>query len=175
MAKNNVIVEAVNNFNLYLNGSRLLGITGEVNLAELASITQEVNGTGVLGTYNAAIVGFFEHISQEIPFRMFGNEAMKLYDQTEPIDLTLRAAKQSTVKATGALEVSGLRIVFRGKAENLAIGTIRQGGQTDSSITIGETYILIEDNGVKLLELDKLNEVFIVNGEDQLAKIKQYC
>lgn len=175
MGKNNVIVEAVNNFNLYENGSRLIGITSEVNLTELNSITQEVSGTGVLGTYNAAIIGFFEHLSQEIPFRMFGKSVMSLYKQGDPVDLTLRAAKQSTVKATGALDVSGLRLVFRGKAETLAIGTIGQGRQTDSSVTVGLTYILIEDSGEKLLELDKLNEVFIVNGEDQLAKIKQYC
>ena len=169
MAKNAIIPEAINDFNLYKNGNKLIGITGEVSFAELSSITQSMSGTGILGTYDTAIIGFFEHISQEIPFRMLNEDALSLYDQTEMVDLTLRAAQQSTVKATGAIDITGLRIVFRGRAENLAIGTMRQGGQTDSSVTVGLIYLLIELNGQKLFELDK------INGVDMLAKIKQLC
>ena len=36
-------------------------------------------------------------------------------------------------------------------------------------------YILIELDGKTVLELDKLNEVYKVNGVDVLAKIKEMC
>lgn len=175
MGKTAIIPEAINDFNLYKSGNKLIGITGEVSLAELSSITQSMSGTGILGSYDTAIIGFFEHISQEIPFRMIDEDALSLMNQGEMVDLTLRAAQQSTVKSTGAIDITGMRVVFRGRAESLAIGTIKQGGQTDSSVRIGVTYLLIEIGGKKLLELDKLNGVFNVNGVDMLAKIKQYC
>ena len=43
----------------------------------------------------------------------------------------------------------------------------------DSAIKLEVTYILIEMDGKKRVELDKLNSVFNVNGVDLLAKIKQ--
>ena len=36
-------------------------------------------------------------------------------------------------------------------------------------------YILIEVDGETVIELDKLNEVFKVNGIDMLAEIKEMC
>ena len=36
-------------------------------------------------------------------------------------------------------------------------------------------YILIEVDGKTVVELDKLNEVYKVNGVDVLAKIKEMC
>lgn len=173
--KSPVIPEAINDFNMYKDGSRLIGITGEVSFADLSSITQEISGTGILGSYDSAIIGFFDHISQKIPFRMLNKDALGLYNQTEMVDLTLRAAQQSTVKSTGAIDISGMRIVFRGRAESLSIGSIKQGGPTDSSVTVGVIYMLIEISGEKLFELDKINGVFKINGVDQLARIKALC
>ena len=43
----------------------------------------------------------------------------------------------------------------------------------DSAITLELTYIMIEMDGQKRLELDKLNGVFKVNNVDMLAKTRQ--
>ena len=172
MATNAIIPEAINDFNMYISGNKLVGITGEVSLAELSNITQEISGVGVLGTFETAIIGFFEHASQEIPFRMLNEDLVGMYTPDKMLDVTLRAAQQSTVKATGEIDFTGMRIVFRGRAEKLALGTVKQGGQTDSSVTIGIIYELIEISGKKLFELDKINGIFRVNGVDMLARIK---
>lgn len=42
-------------------------------------------------------------------------------------------------------------------------------------ITLTTLYILIEVDGKTVVELDKLNEVYKVNGVDVLAKIKEMC
>ena len=36
-------------------------------------------------------------------------------------------------------------------------------------------YILIEVGGKKLLELDKLNSVYVVDGVDMLAEVNKFC
>ena len=41
----------------------------------------------------------------------------------------------------------------------------------DAEVTLELTYILIEVDGKSLLEIDKLNSVYKVNGEDMLAEI----
>jgi phage tail tube protein FII len=45
----------------------------------------------------------------------------------------------------------------------------------DTAITLTILYILIEVDGKTVVELDKLNEVYKVNGVDVLAKIKEMC
>ena len=45
----------------------------------------------------------------------------------------------------------------------------------DTSVSLTVLYILIEVDGETVIELDKLNEVFKVNGIDMLAEIKEMC
>ena len=44
-----------------------------------------------------------------------------------------------------------------------------------SSVTLELIYIMIEVDGAKKVELDKLNNVYNINGTDYLAKIKSLC
>ena len=45
----------------------------------------------------------------------------------------------------------------------------------NASVTLELTYILVEIGGKTLLELDKLNSVYRVNGKDLLADIRNQC
>jgi P2 family phage contractile tail tube protein len=67
----------------------------------------------------------------------------------------------------------GMRVVVRGRCKKISIGTVKQGGPMDSSITVELTYILIEMDGKPKIELDKINGIFKVNGIDVLAKVKK--
>ena len=42
----------------------------------------------------------------------------------------------------------------------------------EAEVTLELTYILIENDGKKLVEIDKLNGVYIVNGQDMLAEVR---
>ncbi len=45
----------------------------------------------------------------------------------------------------------------------------------DTKATLTVLYILIELERKPVLELDKMNEVYKVNGVDVLAKVKEMC
>ena len=45
----------------------------------------------------------------------------------------------------------------------------------DASVTVEVAYIMIELDGKKRVELDKLNNVYKVNDRDLLAKIRSQC
>lgn len=165
----------VNDFNLYASGNRLIGVTGEVTLPEFPAMTETMSGPGMLGEIEEAAVGHFGSMQIEIPYRVLDKEAVKLMDPTEALDLTLRGASQLTNRSTGALEVKGMRIVIRGRSKGMNLGTIKQAGATNSTVTVEIMYILVEADGETLVELDKLNSVYKVNGKDLLAKIKSLC
>ena len=59
--------------------------------------------------------------------------------------------------------------------KNLTSGTVKQGGATDAAVTVEVVYIMIELDGKQRVELDKLNNVYKVNGVDLLAKIRKQC
>lgn len=167
------VPEVVNDFNLYNGSSRLVGITGEVTIPDLEGLTETISGTGILGEYDAPGIGRYGEIELEVPFRCLDADYFNLIDPTSPIMLTLRGAVQYSVKATGAADYIGMRIVARGKPKTISVGTVKQGGPTDSTVAVGCTYFFIEMDGKPKFELDKLNGVFKVNGKDLLSKVKQ--
>lgn len=166
------IPEVVHDFNMYNTGNKLIGMTGEVAIPDFEAMTETIAGAGLLGEYEATIPGHYGSMEQEIPFRCIDEDYFKLISPSESVELMLRGALQYNVKATQNVDYMGMRIAYRGRCKKIAIGTVKQHGQMDSSVTIELTCILIEMDGKKRVELDKINGVFRVNDVDKLAKVK---
>lgn len=175
MANNAVLPEIINNFYAYKNGNRMIGVTGEISLAEFQNMTATVSGAGVLGEYETAIIGAFSSMVQEIPFRILDDDIFSLANPMELIELTLRASEQYTVKATCEIQFKGMRIVMRGRPKSFKPGTLKRGGTMDANVSLELMYILIEIDGKKKIELDKINEIYIVNEVDIMKIIKDLC
>lgn len=168
------VPEVINNYNVYHNGNVLVGVSGSVTLPNFDAITEEVSGAGILGTYETGVVGMYSSMQQEVPFRILDEDIFSLMNPSELVDLTFRASAQSTVKATGAVDYKGMRVVERGRFKSFTPGKYELGKQMDASLTLELLYILIEIGGETKLEYDKLNSVFVVNGVDLLEKVRAY-
>ena len=165
----------INNFNLYYQGTALVGLTGEISLPHFEGMTETLSGPGILGEIEEVIIGAFSSMELEVPFRILDEDAFKLMSPVETLDLTLRASEQFTVKSTGNIDYKGMRVVVRGRQKKLTGGTVKQGGAMDASVTVEVAYIMIELDGQKRIELDKLNNVYKVNDKDLLAKVRSQC
>lgn len=64
---------------------------------------------------------------------------------------------------------------MRGENKALSLGKFKQAAGTGSSIKLELTYILIEIDGVKEIELDKFNFVYFVHDTDVLEKLRNMC
>lgn len=169
------IPELINNFNVYRAGNALVGLSGEVSLPDFESLTETISGPGLLGEIETSVIGRYGSLEQEIPFRVLYDDIFTMLDPTKAVDLTLRGSIQVSSGATGAVDYIPMRVVFRGKQKKFKPGKVDQGKAMEGSITLELTYIMIEIDGEKKLELDKLNSVFKVNGVDLLAKIRKQC
>ena len=169
------VPEIINNFNVYHNGSVLVGVSGAVALPNFDAITETISGAGILGEYESGVVGMYGSMQQEIPFRILDEDIFSLMNPTELVDLTFRASAQSTVKSTGAIDYKGMRVVERGRLKSFAPGNYELGKQMGSGVTLELLYILIEIGGKTMVEYDKLNSVFVVNGVDLLEKVRSLC
>lgn len=175
MNTKNIIPEVLNDFNVYKSGNRLIGVSGEVTLAEFQAMTETISGPGILGEIETSVIGHFQSMKQEVPFRMLDEDIFSLANPREVIELTLRGSQQVTEQSTGNVKARGMRVVFRGRPAGFNPGTLQQGKQMNATTTLELVYILIEIDGERKLELDKLNSVYKINDVDLLSDIKRQC
>lgn len=164
----------VNRYNVYKEGNRLLGMGDEMALPDFEASSETVSGAGILGEIDDPTVGHFSNQEIEVPFRVIDQEAVDMLDMTKSVTLTIRGAQQTT-NSEGDIEFRPMRVVVRGRSKKFSPGKVKAGSTMETKVTLTVLYILIELEGKPILELDKLNEVYKINGIDVLAKVREMC
>ncbi len=171
MISNNYIPEKINDANAYLDGEKMIGVASEVTLPELSMLTSTVEGMGIGGEIDSPSIGLWESMEQEVQFNTLYSSCADMLSPMSVVNLTFRAAQQVYDK-TGGYVFKGLRVVEMGRVKKFTPGSIKKGDAMEAKVTLELTYIKIENDGETLVEIDKLNSVYIVNGQDMLADIK---
>ena len=167
--------ELVGAFHVYHNDDRLIGISDEITLPEFTALTDNMAGPGVLGEVETAAFGHFGSMEIEIPFRQVNPTMFNLVSMGPSVNVTILGGVQQRDSQTGDVDWWPALSVMRGENKTLSLGKFKQAAGTGSSIKLELTYILIEINGVKEIELDKFNFVYTVHGVDVLKKLRSMC
>ena len=172
----NVIPEVLNHFNVYNDSAKkLIGISGELELPEMEAITDTLEGSGVLGEIEDPVTGQFSSMKMKIPFAVLYEDMFSIMNTTKPPQLTLRASMQCMDPSTGETGYYPVKIVVRGKASTSIMGKVVKGKKMEPEVELEILYIKIQINNKTVLELDKLNFKYVLNGVDMLAKIRSQC
>jgi len=166
----NSIPEKISNYNVYNDTDKLVGVSAEVTMPKLEAMSETISGAGIAGEFDSPTPGHFGSIQVEIPFRVLMDQSFKLMVPGAK-NIVLRASQQSYDVAGGQINHRPLKITFRGLPKGVDLGTMGVGKQTDTKNTLEVLYIKIEENGKTLLELDKLNFIYKINGVDVLGDI----
>lgn len=167
----NTIPEKVVNYNIYLGNEKLIGVNADVTLPKLEPMTDTVSGAGIAGEYESPVPGHFGKLETDISFRSISIESAKLL-QPGAKSLVLRASQQSYDVAGGTTNFRPLKITLKVLPKGVDLGKLAPGKATETKNTFEVIYVKVEENGIVLLELDKLNFVYIVNGVDILGPIR---
>ena len=172
----NVIPEVLNHFNVYNDSAKkLIGISGELELPEMEAITDTIEGSGVLGEIEDPVTGQFSSMKMKIPFAVLYEDMFSIMNTTKPPQLTLRTSMQCMDPSTGETGYYPVKIVVRGKASTSNMGKVVKGKKMEPEVELEILYIKIQINNKTVLELDKLNFKYVLNGVDMLAKIRSQC
>ncbi|MCI6382855.1 phage tail protein [Fusobacterium mortiferum] len=166
-----IIPEKAINYKLYVDGSSSLAAMVDVTLPNIEYLSETVSGAGIAGEIDSPTLGHTSPITLGINVRSLIGEDFKLLQQ-KSYTLEIRAAMQSNDQSNGKLTVGKLAIIAKGIPKNLNMGTLGVGKTTDSSKEFSLTYLKVEIDGEVVLEIDKVNMIFIVNGEDMLAEVR---
>lgn len=167
----NAIPEKLINYNVYLGNDKLIGVKADITLPKLEQMTTTLSGAGIAGEYESAVPGHFGKLETDITFNVITEDAVGLLNPGVK-SLVLRASQQSFDVAGGETKFRALKITLKVMSKGIDLGKFSPGKTTDTKNTFETIYIKIEYDRKTLLELDKLNFIFIVNGKDLLAEIR---
>lgn len=165
------IPEKIVNFNVYNDAEKLVGVSNEITLPDFEAMSETISGAGIAGEYESTTPGHFSSQEIEMSFRTISDPSFRFL-KNRGQTIILRAAQQSYDVSRGKTSVRPLKITIRGIPKGLNLGKLGVGTPTETASKIEILYIKIEENGKTLLELDKLNFIFIVDGDDLLEDVR---
>lgn len=171
MISNNFVPEKINDANSYVDGNIMIGVAASVTLPTVKMKSSTTSGMGIAGEIDSPTIGQFESMEQEVQFNTLYSSCAEMLSPLKTVNLTFRAAQQVYDK-NGGYTFKGLRVVEMGRVKSFEPGKIEKGESMEAKVTIELTYLLVENDGKKLMEIDKLNGVYIVDDTDMLADIR---
>lgn len=166
----NVVPEKNINFSVYLNGQDLLGVA-EATIPKFESMTETVKGAGIAGEFDSIVLGHFGSTTLSLNWRNVTDNAIKLL-VPQAHDLDLYGALQDYDAGLGKYVVRQIHLYCKAVPKNLEMGKFSVGEAGDTSSEFEIHYLLVERDGVRRIEMDKFNYVFVVDGVDYLAEVK---
>lgn len=168
-----LIPYAIARYNAYLGDTKLKGIAGEITLPDIEEITETFEGAGILGEIEVGTEGRFSKFEAEFPFQTIDREITELKKNSDK-PIYLRAAGAYINKETSKLEYVSVKITLKGPRNAITLGKVSPNKPTNSTVKMKPFYIKVEVNDEILIEVDKLNGIYKLNGEDQLSQINSF-
>ena len=154
--------------NLFNDGISYVGQCGSVTLPKLARKMEAYRAGGMDGPVKVDMGHSDDGIQLEWTLGGWDLTALKQFGITKVDGVMLRFAGSVQRDDTG--EVSAVEIVTRGRHEEIDFGDAEPGEDTEHKITTALTYYKLSVDGEVLIEIDLLNFVYIVDGDDRLAE-----
>ena len=146
--------------------------SGDITLPSFEAMTTETTGGGILGGLEVPTPGMFGTQTLGIAFNTINPDAVSLMG-SDVIKLEMFASQQSWDTARAKILNDPLKIVAWGLAKNLELGTLTRNDSTGTNFEMELLYIKIMSGGRDILELDKANYIYKINGVDAMIDIRR--
>ena len=153
---------SLKNFNLYNDGFSYLGEVEEVNLPKLKRKMEDYRGGGMSGPVK--IDHGMEGIELDWTAGGWMHTVLDQWGATSHDAVQLRFA--GAIQGDDIIPVSALEIVVRGRHEEIDPGSSKAGDKTQIKIKTTCSYYKLTLDGETKIEIDLVNGIEIVNGND---------
>lgn len=156
------------NFDTFVNGDNFIGQIPEVSLGKISEKVESYRGGGMLGEVDVSMG--LDKFEVEIKA---GGPIRALMAQFGAVGIGA-----TVFRFVGAYQedvdggVQAAELVVRGRMPELDPGSAKMGDKTEWSHKITGSYVKWTLGGVKLIEIDWMNCVYIVDGVDRYAEIR---
>ncbi|WP_287031357.1 phage major tail tube protein [Pseudomonas sp. UBA6310] len=157
--------------NLFNDANSYLGVAKTLTLPKLSRKMEAYRGGGMDGPVKVDL-GFGDD-GLQLEFTLGGWDliAVRQFGAVRADGVPLRFAGSVQRDDTG--DISAVEVTVRGRHEEIDFGEATPGEDTEHKITTTCSYYKLTVDGEVIVEIDLLNFVFIVDGEDLLAEHRQ--
>lgn len=155
------------NMNLFNDGGSYAGLVKTVTLPKLGRKLESFRAGGMDGPVKVDLGHSDDGLQMEYSLGGYELIALRQYGAVRVDGVMLRFA--GSVQQDDSGNVSAVEIVTRGRHEEIDFGEATPGEDTEHKITTALTYYKLTVDGDTIIEIDLLNMIFIVDGEDLLA------
>ena len=166
-----IIPEKVVNYLLYVDGSKSETALVDADLPDIQFMSETISGAGIAGEIDSTTLGHLQAMTMGLNFRTLIDENYNMLEQ-RAYSLELKAGLQSSDQSNGKLAIGKYRIMVKGYPKGFTQGKMSVGKPTDSKQEFSVNYMKVEYDGKEVLEIDKTNMIFKVNGTDYLTEIR---
>lgn len=163
--------EKLIDYAVFLEGSTFLG-TATVQLPTLEMASDPLKGAGIAGEMSSITPGHFGLMTVVLNWRSRPENTMIKLMRPQPQLIEFREAVNSFNRATNEYEEIGKKIIIRGIPKKFDLGKLETGATIDSNTELETNYLKYLDNGETLIEIDKVNNIYVVGGIDYRAKTR---
>lgn len=167
----NVIPEKINDFRVYANGSTDYKGLADLQLPSFDAMTETINGAGIAGEYESTNFGHYQSMKLVLNWSMITEELTEFL-KPGSIQVDCRVVNQEYDPTSAKHKFVPNRVLVKGHVTKNDLGKAAKNGKYEGSSEIEVTYIKLERNGKTLIELDKINYVYKVDGVDYMAEIR---
>ena len=165
----------VNRFKVYRGGKQLIGIAGELNLPKITNLVESLEGAGVGGNMDVSVIGMIENMELELTFDTVCGDLFSVIDPTESENITINGALQGMDSGTRKAGFVDLSVIVAGQTKEFNPGTVKAGGKMGSSVTMTLDYYKLILDGKTMVEIDRMGDVYTINGKDVLKEVRDMC
>lgn len=161
---------AVNAYKVYENEVDFMG-HAQVTLPNLTALRVVLNGAGIMGNVGVALIGHYDAMQMTINFRLMSQSVARL-NAPRRHNISILAAHQGEDPAKGAIISDTVKHIFVAQPAGLTGGTIAPAAPNDGNILFDVKYWAQYINGEKVLEIDPLNRICFMDGQDWLKPVR---
>lgn len=154
------------NFNLFADGESYAGVATEVVLPKLTRKMEEMRAGGMNGPVDADLG--LEKLELEWTCGGYVRQVYEQFGIGRADGVLLRFAGAYQRDDTG--DVTAVEVTVRGRHSEIDPGTAKAGDDSPLKVKSTLSYYKLTENGLTVIEIDLLNMVEIVGGEDRMAE-----
>ncbi|WP_343560428.1 phage major tail tube protein [Kiloniella sp. b19] len=164
-----MIPQTINKCNLFVDGNSFAGIAKEITLPKVMIKTEDFQGAGMLAP--AELEAGLDKLEMAVVFQEYNLEILRQFGTFSPEGALLRW-RGAAQREGDDTQVDAVEITTRGRLKELDFGSSKQGENNSLSVTYPLTYFKYDLNGETIIEIDIVNMIFVVDGEDRYAAIR---
>jgi P2 family phage contractile tail tube protein len=156
------------NFNLFANGVSHIHQVPEIALPKIAASVQSYRGGGMLGELDMDMG--LEKLEMETTFGGLPINVLRQFGLVGVSGAMLRFAGAYQEESQGV--VTAAELVVRGKHVEIDPGTAKVNDDTNWKLKSTLSYLKWTINGSVDVEIDILNNIYLIGGVDRMAQIR---